>query len=606
MSLGSADVLNDVPIADAPDWFAEYLKPREVTSPSIDPAIEYDKAENIEWAADYIEKDAPRSVEGSGGELVTFKVAAELKDHGISYETACELMELRYNTPEHCDPIWSSTELRQKIKNAFDYTSISAPGERTAENEFGSDAADIEETDEQRIIREQRDRAKQEKVAHNSRPEGVKAESFVAYLPEHKYVYLPTGALWPPESVNASVGKGTTRKLDKDRAVQVMTWVPGMPSIIQDWLVNEDWIVAPGCATFNLYRPPSIKFGDANSAETWRAHLRLLYPTDADHIEKFFAHRVQKPGEKMNHALVLGGPTRIGKDTLIEPLRYAVGPWNFKEVTASQAMDKKNNGYVQAAVLRIAEVRDFGEKNRYAFYEHWKPWLTTPPNTITVADKYLRAHPVFNVVGVLITTNFKAGGIYLPPEDARHYVAWSDVTRDVLDASDPEYFRKLYRWYAEGGIAHVAAFLNELDLSGFDAAEPPPHTEAFWQMAQAHRQEIDQDLSDLLTSREVQAVTRDQLIEWAIEVGLTEVAESLRGSKAGAGLHRRLLECGFETVRNTTDKSGRWKVAGRQVHIYARTTLAQPERSKAAQRIVSEAKQAKAKSTEFEPWDFAS
>jgi hypothetical protein len=63
--------------------------------------------------------------------------------------------------------------------------------------------------------------------------------------------------------------------------------------------------------------------------ERWLAHIRKIYPDDADHIIAWLAHRVQRPGEKINHALVLGGEPGIGKDSMLEPVKYAVGPWNF-------------------------------------------------------------------------------------------------------------------------------------------------------------------------------------------------------------------------------------------------------------------------------------
>ena len=38
-------------------------------------------------------------------------------------------------------------------------------------------------------------------------------------------------------------------------------------------------------------------------------------------IRLWMAHRVQRPHEKINHALVLGGDQGIGKDTLLEPVQ---------------------------------------------------------------------------------------------------------------------------------------------------------------------------------------------------------------------------------------------------------------------------------------------
>jgi hypothetical protein len=68
----------------------------------------------------------------------------------------------------------------------------------------------------------------------------------------------------------------------------------------------------------------------------WLDHVRCVYPDDADHIVKWLAHRVQRPGQKRNHALVLGGKQSIGKDTILEPVRRAVGPWNWRGPTETQ------------------------------------------------------------------------------------------------------------------------------------------------------------------------------------------------------------------------------------------------------------------------------
>jgi hypothetical protein len=77
---------------------------------------------------------------------------------------------------------------------------------------------------------------------------------------------------------------------------------------------------------------------------------------------------------------------------------------------------------------------------------------------------------------VIITTNHKADGFYLPPDDRRHFVAWSDLTKD--DFADG-YWNAIWDYYARGGYCHVAAYLSELDISSFDPKAPPPKTPAF-------------------------------------------------------------------------------------------------------------------------------
>ena len=78
----------------------------------------------------------------------------------------------------------------------------------------------------------------------------------------------------------------------------------------------------------------------------------------------------------------------------------------------------------------MSEARDLGDVNRFQFYDHMKAYTAAPPDVLRVDEKNLREHSVLNCCGVIITTNHKADGIYLPADDRRHYVAWSDLTKD--------------------------------------------------------------------------------------------------------------------------------------------------------------------------------
>ena len=121
-----------------------------------------------------------------------------------------------------------------------------------------------------------------------------------------------------------------------------MTWAPGEEQIIHDRLVADGgWIAHPGCTVFNLYRPPVIA-PSTEDPSPWLDHVRAIYPDEFDHIVGWCAHRVQRPQEKINHALVLGGQQGIGKDTILEPVKSAVGPWNFAEVSPTQVIGRFN------------------------------------------------------------------------------------------------------------------------------------------------------------------------------------------------------------------------------------------------------------------------
>ena len=99
-----------------------------------------------------------------------------------------------------------------------------------------------------------------------------------------------------------------TTWLDRNRAVVQMTWCPGFPMLIEDrMVVDGGWIERADVTIFNHYRPPRIGLGDASKASPWLEHLHRIYPDDAEHSLNWLAHRVQRPHEKINHALVLGG-----------------------------------------------------------------------------------------------------------------------------------------------------------------------------------------------------------------------------------------------------------------------------------------------------------
>ena len=159
-----------------------------------------------------------------------------------------------------------------------------------------------------------------------------------------------------------------------------------------------------------------------------RPHQAIYAADDAAHIVRWLAHRVQRPAEKINHALVLGGAQGIGKDTLLEPVKHAVGPWNFQDISPTHLLGRFN-GFVKSVILRVSEARDLGEVDRFSFYDHTKIYTAAPPDVLRVDEKYLREYYVFNCLGLIITTNHKTDGIYLPADDRRHFVAWSSAPR---------------------------------------------------------------------------------------------------------------------------------------------------------------------------------
>ena len=411
----------------------------------------------------------------------------------------------------------------------------------------------------------------------------VSLSDFYACMPQHKLIYVPNRELWPVESVNDrfpkvevgvdGCGNKITLKpsvyLARNRPVEQLIWAPGEPMLVRDRLVNEGgWITHPGVVTFNLYLPPPLLTGgEPGKAVKWLEHVERIYPDDHEHVILWLAHRVQRPEEKINHALVLGGDQGIGKDAIIEPVKRAIGPWNFQEANPQQVLGQFNS-FVKAIILRISEIRDLGDYNRNEFYNRMKSFTAAPPDVLRCDEKNIREYSVFNVCSVIETTNYRAGeGLYLPPDDRRHYVTWSPCKRTDFDKT---YWDDLWGYYDRGGDRHVAAYLQNLDLSGFNPKAPPPRTEAFWATVNAYRPSEDAELADVLdemgnpdivTLRRVAAKASGDFAQW------------LNDRKNRRVIPHRFDAYGYRPVRNPDAESGLWVIRRRREVVYGRSDV---------------------------------
>jgi hypothetical protein len=216
-------------------------------------------------------------------------------------------------------------------------------------------------------------------------------------------------------------------------------------------------------------------------------------------------------------------------------------------------------------------VRDLGDIDRYAFYEHCKPLLASPPDVVRIDEKHLREYYVANVCGVIFTTNHLTDGLYLPADDRRHFVAWSPASAAAFGEA---YWRTMWDWYGSGGLEHVAAWLRDRDLSHFDPKAPPPRTPAFWTMVQAgeapERGEM-RDLMELLGNP--RALTLADLVTGAMRHNLRTVEQDLTDRRNQRAIPHWMERSGYAAVRNPNADDGMFKVGGRRVVVYAQRAL---------------------------------
>ena len=421
--------------------------------------------------------------------------------------------------------------------------------------------------------------------------QGATLTDFYAHMPDHNYLFVPTRTLWPASSVNGRLpwpivdGKPLAPAgwLDRNRPIEQLVWSPAEDQVIKDRVMQSaGWVRHPGATVFNLYREPTLESGDPAQAKPWVDHVHMVYPDEADRIIKYLAFKVQNPGGKVNHALVLGGPQGIGKDTLLEPVKAAVGPWNWSDISPTQ-MVGRFNAWARAVILRVNEARDLGEVDRFSFYDHSKTFICAPPDVLLVDEKHLRESYCVNVCGVIITTNHLSDGLYLPSDDRRHYVAWSPRTKDDFDA---DHWTRMYQWFEKGGNGHVAAYLRTLDLDDFDPKAPPPKTPAFWAIVSAGEAPESGELRDVVDALEnPHAVTLARIVDKAEHLRMTGLVEELTDRRNRRSLPHKLHRIGYVPVRNPDADDGLFKLAGRRQAVYAKASLTLTEQVRAARRL---------------------
>ena len=89
---------------------------------------------------------------------------------------------------------------------------------------------------------------------------------------------------------------------------------------------------------------------------------------------------------------MLGGEQGIGKDSLLEPVKEAVGRWNFAEIIPEDLF-APFNPFARSTILRINEARDLGEVNRFKFYDRAKLYIVVPIDVLPIRSRDLGRQP---------------------------------------------------------------------------------------------------------------------------------------------------------------------------------------------------------------------
>ena len=220
-------------------------------------------------------------------------------------------------------------------------------------------------------------------------------------------------------------------------------------------------------------RPPIQRGGDPTR---WLEHVEKMIPDQAErnHILDVMAFKLQNPNIKINHAILHGGKSGSGKDTMWSPFFWAVGGDGANVVQIKPEDVNSQWGYsLESEVICYQELRPVDAKDRRALENQLKPIIAAPPEYLMVNRKNEHPYQALNRVLVVAMSNERVA-IHLPSEDRRWFVVWSEA--DPMSKEDGNDF---WEWINKrGGREAVAAWLHDRDVSAFSPGARPMMTEA--------------------------------------------------------------------------------------------------------------------------------
>lgn len=349
------------------------------------------------------------------------------------------------------------------------------------------------------------------------------------------------------------------QQVETGLTVEGAVWWPGAGELIRDLVVTEKGAMeVPGAQLFNLYKaPPPLNTQGDSENNLWTNHLKRIYPEEEEQtlLLDYMAHLIQRPEQKPGFGVVLGGKQGIGKDTLLWPLRQAVGEYNSAEIGPDEILSP-HNAWVQSLLIVVNEVRPF-EKHYHAnaFYNRLKILLASPPDYLASKEKYRKTIFVRNVCRVFLTTN-DIYNLLLEENDRRMFVMNSRHKGSAEPGAFPDgYWEELWDWLArKQGWKQVAAMLAKRDLSNFKGhlrgVVNRKKADIIEMSVEAYRNSVDDLLQDFLGEfgeEKPQIIFIKDLSEYARSERFDDVDDVQRRLK-GRGLTRRMNRNGYVKV----------------------------------------------------------
>lgn len=259
--------------------------------------------------------------------------------------------------------------------------------------------------------------------------------------------------------------------------VRVATDRGGSRAITRAWMEHKDRksypngiVFAPAggpTGAYNHWKGFAVEPDAGSNCPHFLSHLRDVICSGDDAaaawVLRWFAHMIQRPGEKPGTALVLRGRKGAGKDTIGEYVGSLFPRHHTKIVNTEHLHGRFNAHQERTLMLHVEEGFWAGDHKAEASL---KSLITS--EQVQIERKGIDAFQVASVSRVFISSNSE----WVVPAsfDERRFC--------VLDVSphragDDSYFAALRDEMEGGGRAALLHHLQSLDLTGFNVRKPP-------------------------------------------------------------------------------------------------------------------------------------
>ncbi len=501
--VGAGSVINGKPyrdnaaaIAEAPQWLIDRCgKPIERRADLSGEAPEnVDQERARERVIRYLRNDAPESIKGSGGDHTAYKVAARVKDLGVSEDDALDLLMEHWFEGSG----WSRDRLSEKVAHAYRYGKSSV-GAAAAEVQFTAVEAPASATDDLGAGHPGNCYNREYALVLVGASHSILWETHDArgrretrYLTEDTFNRYHSGDLLPVQK---------ERKDPKTGAVKIVTEYLPMAKM---------WLAAPG-----RYEPP-VTNGEDGELPLWRRTYKGVWfapgkdcppgfyniwrgfqwdalpaneapaaehqwAVDAwfSHVEEnicggnkahtrwligWVAHLIQRPWEKPQVAVVIKGAKGTGKNSFIERIRDLIGAPHAVTTHHRRYLTGQFNGHLDGLLLlTVDEAIWAGDKEGEGVLKG----LTTGDEHL-IERKGKESYPVPNLTRVVILGNED----WLVPasHDERRYAVFE---MGKGRQKDQKFFLRIKNALNAGGARYLMRRLLDTDLSDINVNEAP-------------------------------------------------------------------------------------------------------------------------------------